>query len=127
MTGSVSGDFIVPKGVDNVPNTAGATRWHGDVTDHDGHDQWVNVEHYNSKYVNWIPRNDTAGRCIGKGNTLSYGVTFSGPGINVALITSYSTDSRDCIYTGNGTAHHHWESGYGGSYTSMKARVLYSY
>ena len=110
-----------------MPNTAGATRWHGDVSSKDGHDQWVNVEHYNDGDVNWIPRNDTAGRCIGKGNTLSYSVTFAGPGVSVALVTSLSTDARDCIYTGAGTAHHHWEWGFGGPYTSKKAHVLFSY
>ena len=109
MGQSSKGDFIVPRGVDNVPNSAGATRWHGDVSSKDGHDQWVNVEHYNYKYVNWIRRNDTAGRCLGQGKTLSYSVTFAGPGVTVALVTSYLSDTRDCIYTGNGRAHLHWE------------------
>jgi len=51
MGQSSKGDFIVPRGVDNVPNSAGATRWHGDVSSKDGHDQWVNVEHYKADSI----------------------------------------------------------------------------
>lgn len=124
-SGTHSGDFIVPRGVDNPANTAGATRWHGDVSGGDGRQQWLNVEHFNPGYVNWIPKRDT--RCVGHGNTLQYSVSFSGPGFSVALATSFSTDVRDCITTFHGGAHRHWEWGFGGNYTSKHARLLYSY
>ena len=68
-----------------------------------------------------------ARRCVSRGKTLSYSVAFAGPGISVDLLTSFSKDITDCIYTGKGTVHHHWEWGFGGKYTSKKARVLFSY
>ena|SRR5258708_39608117 len=48
-------------------------------------------------------------------------VAFKAPGFSVGLASSFSHDIQDCIYTGSGAAHLHWEWGFGGSYTSTKA------
>lgn len=121
--------YVVPDGIDN-PGGAGPLRWHGDVSGGDGKAQWQGQEQNSQPRihnVNWIPRNDTAGRCIERGQTLTYTVAFSGPGFSVGMSTSFSMDGRDCIYTGKGTAHLHWEWGADGAYTSPRAHVLYSY
>jgi hypothetical protein len=117
-----TGLFVLQSGIGNVPNTSGALRWHGDVSGMDGHDQWVAVEHYNPKYVNWIPRNDSDGRCVHHGKTLEYTATISAVGIDLGVLTSFSRDVEDCMFTGGGNAHHHWEWGDGGSFISAKAQ-----
>src|SRR5262249_17925567 len=103
-------DFIIPRGVDNPPMSAGATRWQGDVSSHEGKINWAYAATFTPKYVNWIHRNDTNGRCVQTGQTLTYSVTFAGPGFSVGLSSSYSQDVQDCIYTG-GSHHKHWKWG----------------
>jgi hypothetical protein len=121
--------FVVPDGIHN-PGGAGPLRWQGDVSGSDGKARWQAQMQYNQPRidnVNWIYRNDTAGRCIGQGQRMTYTLAITGPGFSVGLSTSFSTNGQDCIYTGNGTAHLHWEWGSDGPYTSPKAHVLYSY
>jgi len=124
-SGTTKGDFIVPKGVDNPAGSAGATRWSGNLIGHDGPDYYAQVKRSNPSYLNYIPRGHS--RCVGHGRTLSYSVAFKGPGFSVSLSTIYSKDVTDCISAGMHTAHLHWEWGFGGSYTSKNAHVLYSY
>jgi hypothetical protein len=66
-------------------------------------------------------------RCVGSGKTLSDSVTFAGPSIGVDLLTSFSKDITDCIYTGKCTAHHHWEWAEASSpRKSLKVQILRS-
>jgi hypothetical protein len=103
--------YVVPDGIDN-PGGASPLRWHGDVSGGDRKAQWQGQMKYDQPKihnVNWIYRNDTAGRCIEQGQSLTYTVAFSAPGFSAGMSTSFSKNGRDCIYTGNGTRHIHWE------------------